>query len=154
VHVTAGSGCAWTAVSSAPWLTIAMGSGTGSGTADVSYTVAANPNSAPRTATVTIGGQVHTVTQDAAAPVCTYALSPAERQFTAAGGSGTVSVTTGATCAWTAVSDSSFVTVQTPSGTGSAVISYLVAPGAANVDRTATITVNGQVHTIRQRGTN
>lgn len=154
VHVTAGSGCAWTAVSSASWLTIAMGSGSGSGTADVSYSVAANPDPTSRTATVTIAGKVHTVTQDAAAPVCTYALSPTERQFTPAGGSGTVSVTTGATCAWTAVSDSSFVTVQTPVGTGSGIINYLVAPGAPTVDRTATITVNGQVHTIRQRSTN
>jgi hypothetical protein len=153
-HVTAGSGCAWTAVSSAPWLTIAMGSAAGSGTADVGYTVAANPDATSRTATVTIAGKVHTVTQDAAAPVCTYALTPPERQFTPSGGSGTVTVTTGATCPWTALSDSAFVTVQTPAGTGTGTISYVVAPGPANVDRTATITVNGQVHTIRQRRTN
>jgi hypothetical protein len=150
VHVATGTGCAWTAVSNMPWITIPSQGASGSGTADVAYTVAANTTTSTRSGTITIGGKVHTVTQDAAAPVCTYALSPPERTFQPAGGSGTVTVTTGPTCTWTAVSNAGFVTVLTPSGTGSGTINYFVASGGNNVDRTATITVGGQVHTVRQ----
>jgi hypothetical protein len=152
VHVATGTTCSWTAVSSVPWITIPTPPGpSGSGTADLPYTVAANTATIARSGTVTVAGKVHTVTQDAAAPACTYTLSPAERTFGQAGGSGTVTVTTGAGCAWTAVSNNGFVTVQTPSGTSSGTISYLVAPDGPNVDRTATITVNGAVHTVIQK---
>ena len=98
-----------------------------------------------------MAGQVHTVTQDAPPVTCTYSLSPASREFQPAGGSGTVMVTTGPTCAWTAVSSAGFVTVTNPNGTGTATINYVVGSAGMGVDRTATITVNGQVHTIRQR---
>jgi uncharacterized protein (UPF0303 family) len=151
VHVATGSTCAWTAVSSVPWITIPMQNASGTGTADVPYTVVANTTTAARSGTITIGGQSHTVTQDAAQPVCTYALSPAERTFGQAGGTGTVTVTTGTGCPWTAISSNGFVVVQTPSGTGSGTITYQVMSDGPNVDRTATITVNGQVHTVRQK---
>jgi YD repeat-containing protein len=60
--VTAGAGCAWTAVSNAGWITVTSGaSGTGNGT--VGYSVAANGGSDQRQGTVTIAGQTFTVTQ-------------------------------------------------------------------------------------------
>jgi hypothetical protein len=152
VHVATGTTCAWTAVSSVPWITIPTPPGpSGNGTADLPYNVATNTATTARSGTITVAGKVHTVTQDAAAPVCTYALSPPERTFGQQGGSGTVTVTTGAGCAWTAVSSNGFVMVQTPSGTGSGTINYLVSPDGPNVDRTATITVNGEVHTVHQK---
>lgn len=65
VTVTAGAGCGWTAVSNAAWITITSGaSGTGNGT--VNYSVAANSGSA-RNGTMTIAGQIFTVSQAAAA---------------------------------------------------------------------------------------
>ena len=64
VAVTAGSGCAWTAVSNNPsWISVTSplgGIGTGSGT--VSYSVAAN-SGPPRSGTMTIAGQYFTVNQ-------------------------------------------------------------------------------------------
>ena len=154
VTLTTTAGCEWTAVSSEPWLTVASSSATGSGPADISYTVAPNTTSSSRMATVTAGGRTHTVTQDAAPVTCTYSLSPPSREFQPAGGSGTVMVTTGPTCAWTAVSSDGWLTVTNAGGTGSATINYVVSSGSMNVDRTATITVGGQVHTVRQRRTN
>jgi subtilisin len=59
-NVTAAAGCAWTAQSNAGWLTTTS---TGNGNGPVNYTVAQNSSSAPRTATITAGGQTHTVTQ-------------------------------------------------------------------------------------------
>lgn len=74
VNVTAGAGCAWTAVSNAGFIGILSGaSGTGNGS--VSYSVAANASASPRTGTLTIAGQTFTVTQ--AAACATIALAPA-----------------------------------------------------------------------------
>lgn len=155
VRVTTAAGCAWTAAGTMPWITVAPASASGSGTADVTYTVAANTSTtAGRTGAVTIGGQTHSVTQDAAEPPCTYVLTPTERTIDPAGGTASVRVTTGPTCAWTAVSSASFVTVTTPSGIGTADIFYLVSPGPPTTNRMATITVKDQVHTINQRRTN
>jgi hypothetical protein len=69
VSVTAGTDCAWTAVSNTAWLQVTSGaSGTGNG--PVGYTVAANTGGA-RTGTITIAGQTFTVNQAAAVPVIT-----------------------------------------------------------------------------------
>jgi M6 family metalloprotease-like protein len=62
VSVTGTSGCNWTAVSNASWITLTGAtSGTGNGT--VNYSVAANPDPAPRMGTVTVGQQNLTITQ-------------------------------------------------------------------------------------------
>ena len=61
------SGCAWTAATTAPWITIVT-SASGSGLGVVGISAAANPGDA-RTGTVTVGGQIFTVTQAGAAIV-------------------------------------------------------------------------------------
>jgi uncharacterized protein (TIGR03437 family) len=54
-------GCPWTATTTAPWITIVTGA-SGSGPGVVGISAAANPGDA-RTGTVTVGGQVFTVTE-------------------------------------------------------------------------------------------
>lgn len=62
VAVTADTGCAWTAASHVPWISITSGSsGTGSGT--VTYSVATNATQIGRTGTMTIAGITFTVHQ-------------------------------------------------------------------------------------------
>ena len=61
VNVTAPSGCAWTATSNAPWVTITSGMN-GSGNGSVNYSVASNAGS-DRTGTLTISGKTFTVSQ-------------------------------------------------------------------------------------------
>lgn len=56
------TGCSWTAASNDSWITI-NSPGSGSGNAAVSFTVADNSASGPRTGTMTIGGHIFTVTQ-------------------------------------------------------------------------------------------
>jgi hypothetical protein len=64
ISVSTQTGCPWTAVSNAPWITITAGaSGTGGG--PVNYSVAANPVTAPRSGTITIAGLTFTVNQEA-----------------------------------------------------------------------------------------
>ena len=80
VGVTTSSGCNWTAVSSASWLTVTSGgSGTGNGT--VAYEVSANTSTSPRTGTMTVEEQTFTVNQESPPPppVCeaeTITISP------------------------------------------------------------------------------
>ncbi|HEX8070048.1 MAG TPA: BACON domain-containing carbohydrate-binding protein, partial [Pyrinomonadaceae bacterium] len=148
VAVTAGTGCAWTAVSNSSFITITAGSsGTGSGT--VSYSVAANTSTSARNGTMTIAGQTFTVTQAGAA--CTYSIAPTSQSFTAAAGTGSVSVTAGAGCAWTAVSNDSFLTITSgASGTGNGTVNYSVAANTTSSQRTGTLTIAGQTFTVTQ----
>lgn len=67
VTVTAPIGCVWTATSSSAFLTVTSGSsGTANGT--VNYTLAANPLSFSRTATLTIAGESFGISQAGAPP--------------------------------------------------------------------------------------
>jgi lipoprotein signal peptidase len=149
VNVKIAIGCPWTAVSSAPWLTITGGaSGSESGT--VTFTVAENTSTTARSATLTIAGQVFTVTQ-AAAAACAYAISPASKSMSKAGGTGSFTVTTAAGCAWSAASGVSWITVTgTATGSGSGTITYSVAASTATTERTGTITVGGQTFRVTQ----
>jgi len=61
VAVTTQTGCAWTAVSNANWITVSSGA-SGTGTGAVTFNVAANTGGA-RTGTLTIAGLTFTVSQ-------------------------------------------------------------------------------------------
>ena len=64
--VGAPAGCAWTAVSNVPWVTITSGS-SGSGNGSFTFSVAVNTGSA-RSGTMTIAGLTYTINQAAGAP--------------------------------------------------------------------------------------
>jgi len=63
IAVTTTAGCAWTATSGAPWLTITSGS-SGNGPGTVQFTIGANPGMA-RTGTLSVASQTFTVMQQA-----------------------------------------------------------------------------------------
>jgi hypothetical protein len=100
---------------------------------------------------VTIAGKTVTVSQEASTqPACTGTLSAPGSTVVAGGGSGTVSVTVGAGCPWSATSSASWLVVDSgASGTGSGTVSFSVSPngGAA---RTATLTIAGAAYTVSQ----
>jgi peptidyl-Asp metalloendopeptidase len=145
VTITTDQGCSWTAGSSVSWVT--MGSTSGSGSAALSVTVAPNGGSA-RSTTLTIAGQTVSVSQAAAAPTCSYAVSPSSLSFPSAGGSATVSITTSSDCTWSTSSGASWVSVG-PGGTGSGSVSVSVSSNEG-ASRTASVTVAGQAVTVSQ----
>jgi hypothetical protein len=149
VSVVTGSGCAWTAVSNVSWVTITGGaSGTGIGT--VTYSVAANITGSPRTGTLTIAGQTFTVNQ--AAISCTYTLGSTSASVPSTANTGSLSLVTGTSCSWTAVSNVSWVTITAgASGTGIGTVTYSVAANTGGA-RTGTLTIAGQPFTISQAG--
>jgi hypothetical protein len=116
VQVSSGQGCAWSAMSQTPWITLTSGAN-GSGSGPVSFSVA--PNDSPmRTGTLSIAGHTFTVTQ---ASGCTYSIDPASAAPPSGGGVVDVRVTSGAGCTWNATSNASWISIQsgaTGSGTG------------------------------------
>jgi sugar lactone lactonase YvrE len=63
VGLTTGSACTWEAYSAFPWIQIGATSVQGSGSGSVSYVVAANPGTAPRTGSLLIGDQTFLIPQ-------------------------------------------------------------------------------------------
>jgi hypothetical protein len=148
VSVTTGASCTWTAVSNAAWITITSATPV-TGLGWVNYTVAANTTASARTGTMTVAGQTITVTQ--AANSCSYSVSPTTVSALSTGLNATLSVTTGASCTWTAVSNAAWITITsaTPT-TGLGWVNYTVAANATGSARTGTMTVAGQTVTVTQ----
>ena len=157
VSVTTTTSCTWTASTSTSWITITAGaSGTGNGA--VTYSVAANTGAA-RTGTLTIAGQTVTVNQAAAGggttPGCNYYVSPLSQNQPASVTSGNITglilVNTNTGCAWTAVSNNSWIAiVGGASGNGTGAVSYQVSPNTTSAARTGTMTIAAQTVTVIQ----
>jgi uncharacterized repeat protein (TIGR01451 family) len=149
VSVTFAAGCAWTAVSNDPWITVTSGaSGVGNGT--VLYSVGVNGTGNPRSGTITIAGLTFTVNQSNVN--CTYSLSPTSAPYPTGGGSGSVNVTAPAGCIWKAISNDEWITVTSgANGVGNGTFNYSVDPNGGGA-RVGTITVEGQTFTVNQSG--
>src|SRR5262245_53560645 len=92
----------------------------GGGSDTVSFTVHAN-NGGSRTGTITVGGQVFTVTQ------CGYEVSPTSDTFESGGGGGSVSVSSAAGCSWSAVSNAGWINITSgANGSGNGAVNYSV----------------------------
>jgi uncharacterized protein (TIGR03437 family) len=83
---------------------------------------------------------------------CTYSLSPTSASPGATQTPGSITVTAGTGCAWTASSNAtSWITITAgASGSGNGTVSYTVAANAGTTSRTGTITVGGQTFTVTQ----
>ena len=87
-----------------------------------------------------------------ASPPCSYRLS-GDASIPAAGGNGTLEITTGPSCPWSAAG-SGFITVLQPdSGSGSGSARFMVAANSSSATRSGTISAGGQTWTVSQFGT-
>jgi hypothetical protein len=146
-EVQTAGGCAWTAASSAPWISIAAGAG-GSGTGTVRLSIPANAGPA-RSGTVTAGGQAFTVTQEGG---CSIALGATSQQVPAGGGSGSVDVTAAAGCAWSAETQAPWISItEGASGSGNGAVRFSVAPNGGG-PRNGTLAIGGRTFTVNQAG--
>lgn len=83
---------------------------------------------------------------------CAVSLAPAENiSAPAAGVTATVSITTGADCAWSATSTEPWVTFVPDTGTGSGQLTYIIQPNAGPARQTA-VTIAGHPLTVLQAG--
>jgi hypothetical protein len=146
--IQAGTACSWTITGLPAWVTASATSGTGSAT--VTLTLAANLGVA-RSESFTAAGTAVTVNQ-AGNVACTYVLNPARQTFPAAGGVGSIAVSTALVCPWTAVSSANWATITSgAAGSGNGTVNYEVAANSGAA-RTATITIGGTAFPVEQQG--
>jgi hypothetical protein len=98
---------------------------------------------------MSIAGKTFTVTQ--AGNGCTFTLSPSSQTIASAGGSGTIAITTAASCAWSATTNQAWITVS-GSGTGPGSANFTVQPNTGTTSRVGAVAVGPQVFTIVQNG--
>lgn len=151
IPVAATGACSGSAAASVAWISLgSTGSGTGKGS--LNFSVAANPDIAPRWGKITVGQAFVIVTQAGGSGWMT--ISPQEASIPAAGGTGEIAVaasapdlawTTGMSVPWiTDVECSCYLTV------GTATLRYTVAVNAGPA-RTGVINVGGLVFTVTQQ---
>ncbi|MEN3331867.1 MAG: serine protease AprX [Blastocatellia bacterium] len=149
--VSAPAAASWTATTSDSWISISSASGTGNGT--VNFVVRDNTTGNVRTSTITIARRNYTIRQEGLnSGGCSYALSPSSQSFSAAGGSGSFSVTASPECVWSAQNNVNWITITSDNGgSGNGSVTYTVASKAAGAARKGTITVAGKVFTVKQK---
>jgi Zn-dependent metalloprotease len=85
---------------------------------------------------------------------CSFSINPTSSSQPAGGGTGSVTVTAGTGCAWTAVSNATFITITSgSSGSGNGTVNYSVAANTGTSSRNGTMTIAGLTFTVSQAGT-
>ena len=153
--------CVWNISKTADWITL-TGTTSRTGNSTVSYSVTENTTNDIRTGTILVGEQEFvvvqrgkpqtvTVTETACYPTTTNASS---RLLEVSGG--TSSFTIGmskSTCPFTVTKDSDWITLSSPTSfTGSGTINYTVAQNTSTTPRVGTISTNGMIHVVVQKG--
>lgn len=162
--VTLQTACVWNAASSVSWLTTGtagVGYATGTGNGSVTVNIAANSCYSSRTGSLTVeagwatpqaavaGSQQYTVTQSGADSNLT--VSPTSAAFSSAGGTGTVQVTTAATCGWTATSNVSWMKITNISAAaGNGFVAYQVLANTSAA-RSGMLQIGSQSFTVTQQ---
>jgi Beta-propeller repeat/Viral BACON domain/Putative binding domain, N-terminal len=153
VDLSTAISCAWTAVSNDNWVFVTSAD-SGNGNATITFELRENFDERFRIGTLTIGGQTFTVFQEGlGSSGCSNAISPTFGSFPSIGGSGSVNVIANEECIWTAVSNTSWVTITSnENGIGVGVVTYSVGANAGTASRKGTITIAGQTFAIKQKG--
>jgi Putative binding domain, N-terminal len=147
IEVTASSAlCEWRALPQADWIVVREGS-TGRGNGRV--VVEAGPSGGPsRSGTVVVADVPVTISQGDG---CAFSIAPLNQNVGAGGGPGTIAVTTGQGCAWTAASQAQWISIASgASGAGNGTVTFTVAPHSGP-PRSGTMTVAGRIFTVTQQ---
>src|SRR5262249_12514231 len=108
-------------------------------------------NTDPAKEYIYAGGRL-VATEEPASGGCSYGINPTSQSFAAAGGTGSVTVTAGTGCSWTAVSNDAWITITSgSSGSGNGTVNYSVAQNTGSA-RTGTMTIASQTFSVSQSG--
>jgi hypothetical protein len=144
--VNTGNSCEWIPVPSASWISIAQSGSRGPG--GVGYTIQGNSGPA-RSGSIAVGGQTFSISQ--AGLVCYDSLNPTAARVPGSGGNVTVWVRSQPACSWTAVSNVSWVVVQSgATGQGRSAVVLNVLPNPSGF-RSGTVTIAGNTFTVNQQ---
>lgn len=139
---------AWTTTEDSGWMTVIAGqTGSGDGTA----TIVIDPNTQAgyisRTDAITIAGETVYVTQRD----FDLTLSPAAITLPSTAARGEIAVSAPTNTQWDVLSTVPWLTIASPTGFGSGALTYAVAANETGAERTGTILVAGERHTVTQK---
>jgi hypothetical protein len=138
---------AWAQTYEIPWWTV-DGGGT-SGASGGTYTLAGTAGQ-PDAGGPLSGGE-YSLDGGFWVGVCSYGIDPTSVSVPGEGSLGTVAITTGGGCAWTAVSNDTWITVTGgASGTGDGSVSYAVDANTVDAARSGSITIAGETFAVNQ----
>jgi uncharacterized repeat protein (TIGR01451 family) len=161
VQVSTQAGCKWQANSNAGWINITSpigggGSGSGPFTFNIQPNIGApNTDTASRTGTITVTDNITTtLTFTAGQSGCSFSVGSNTACVPANPGSFSVSVLTGKStaCPWTASSGTSWILVNTSSGSGDGTASYSVSQNSGIAARAGSLSAGGHALTVYQAG--
>jgi glucose/arabinose dehydrogenase len=149
--LTTAGDCGWIAATTASWINLDLASGVGNGA--FGFVVRDNPTSTARTGIIRIGGQSLTIVQSGtSATACAFELTPIAQSFSTLGGTGSITVSGGTQCAWTATASASWITITSGNvGTGNGTVNFSVASNTGGIARKGSITIGSQVFKIKQK---
>ena len=148
VALTLAQSVQWTAQSNSSWIQITSDTA-GAGSANISFTVGANPAVTSRTGSITVAGKTVTVTQKG----LRASVECDDTSFGVESDSGTIWVTTEGGGTWTASSNVDWIHLFDTSGTGSTPVMFVVDDyTTTTASRSGTITIAGKKVVITQQG--
>ncbi len=147
VKVSAPAGKTWNAKSNVPWITLAQSSGTGA--QSIAFTVAAYPEVATRSGTLTIAGNTFTVNQTGRRMVLKeYGATTDFLEETIK-----IRITALADTAWTVATDAAWILIQSAaSGTGGGTVTLRISRNENANARSGTVTVGTETFSVEQMG--
>jgi hypothetical protein len=138
--------CAWDAASNVGWIA-SVSPASGQGAAEVSFRVMPNDGSSSRDGAIVVNGEQARVSQRAP---CRYDVTPVSQSIGMNGGTGNVTVSTGAECAWTALVDGNWISLTSAAaGSGNGTIAFAV-PRNESGGRTGSIRIGSQQSVVTQ----
>ena len=148
VALTLAQSVQWTAQSNSNWIQI-TGDAAGAGSANVSFTVAANPAVTSRTGSITVAGKNVAVVQEG----LRASVSCDDTSFGVESDSGTIWVETEGGGTWTASADVDWIHLFDESGTGTTPVIFVVDDyTTTTASRSGTVTIAGHKVVITQQG--
>jgi hypothetical protein len=147
VTVSTARDCPWNASTGVAWVSI-NGSASGQGDGSVSYSVAPNVVTSPRSGALVVAS-IQVQLNQAGVP-CQFALSQTDGRVGSAGGPLNVGVSTLSGCAWSATAIDPWISIVSgQSGSASGNVALSVAANAGKA-RTGSVTIAGQRFTVSQ----
>jgi subtilisin-like proprotein convertase family protein len=81
---------------------------------------------------------------------CVSSVNPTNTNMASGGGPGSFNVVAGGACNWTATTSDAWINITAGTGTGNGTVSFTATANPTGLQRTGTILVQGQAHTVTQ----
>lgn len=141
--------CGWAAASSVGWIQV-----TGTTQNLLTYSVSANEGASERTGAITVSptdsAERLTLTLSQSGQRCSVTPSPAASRVPARGGTGSVAITGGVACSWTAATNAAWLRVEWSSVSGSGNVRFAADANTTGADRNAQISVGNSSISVQQ----